>query len=262
VRQFIGAATVQEKIHDKTFQDIISNKRDDVIESQISEESDKKIKITLRTVNPCISNSADTSGIRDNFLDAKMADLNGDQYVDLLMTYLDKVVIYENDGTGSFNEKRESSGRVLPGGASSAEVADINQDGLADVLLGTFKCVNLYLNAKQTGYTLFRTFKVDSAAVALAADFLDGHPGKDLVVGCENGEILVYYNVGNLSSRKKPEVLKNQTIEAIRLIDLNSDFFVDILVESFGGTSTYYINDGRGSFSEPQASSLKCIKSD
>jgi len=221
----------------------------------------------------------------DNFDDGlRLADVNGDNLVDLIKAvYLQDEVreiraVYINNGTNWVLDpswifplnfvRHDDSGAGIRSFDLGTRMADINGDGLVDVVLGSnIETNKIYINNGhgwdlETNYTL-PTYFVDSDQDA-GTRFMDVNSDGliDIVRGVNaygagggNQHNEVYINNGhgwelNLNY-SLPTYFVNfdgswYTDYGTRLSDINGDGLIDILRDIYPDTSEVYINTGQG----------------
>ena len=186
-----------------------------------------------------------------------LADVNGDGLLDLLIGgkvsptdhNSGTVTWFENVGTPTAPAFRERGLLPIRGQFSYApSVADLNGDGLPDIVLGTWNDrIQWYRNTgtrTNPAWTL-----ADSALVTItrgsntapSVGDLDGDGLLDLVIGKASGQIIVYRNVGTRTSPKFKLVSDHfQDIRVNRrsapvLVDMDGDGKLDMLVGAEDG---------------------------
>lgn len=198
------------------------------------------------------------------------ADLDGDGVVDALVGALNGTVHYfHNDGSATKPDLVERTGGANPlngvdvGRYSVPAVADLNDDGLPDVVLGAADGTLHYFVNIGTATTPafieltgsanpFNTLSVSAYSAPCLAD-IDGDGLPDLVLGAADGTLRYYRNTGtatnpaftlvtgaadpfkgiNVGSRSRPY-----------LVDINHDGTLDLFVGAGDGSIHLYENVG------------------
>jgi VCBS repeat-containing protein len=196
----------------------------------------------------------------------EVADLNNDGLFDLVLGALDgKVHVYLNDGSiGSPDFTSENllqdgaSDLMVPGGRSSVVFADLNNDGLEDLLTGnTDGQLLLYANRGSEGSPIFTGYEFLSAD-GIEID-LDGTPRSrptvidynndevpDILLGAADGFVRLYFGQSNQEGQiltftsVAPSILNNDA-------DVEGDSLTAVLV-SDASHGTVALN-ADGSFS-------------
>ena len=158
-----------------------------------------------------------------------IVDFNNDGHQDIFISMVDEAhQLYKNNGDATFTNVTASAnlgGIDAVGGPATS--FDYDNDGLLDLYIGYF---GNYL--KGTLPTLKR-------------DNQNGMPNK------------LYRNVGNFVFEEVPftkEVSSNTGwTQAMGHADINQDGWQDIIVGNDFGKNKYYLNDGKGSFTEMSA---------
>lgn len=173
------------------------------------------------------------------------------------------VWLYQNVGTSTANWQRvqdrflqsemlELGTYVVPYGA------DLNTDGLPDLVLGSRRGLSYWVNHGSTNQPIWRETPLtvpsnlgpDPTWTAPALGDLNGDGLVDLVVGRANGQVYVGYNYGNLLTPSFSGTAPLLTTHDVgqnaspELADLDSDGDLDLLVGNERGEVAYLRNDG------------------
>ena len=188
------------------------------------------------------------------------ADLDNDGYADVLSaSFLDDTVAwYRNMGDGSFSSANVLTQRAF--GAGAVLAGDFNNDGLLDVMYGSRMDGVIAWHVNRGGGKFdfagrIRTVPRGSISLAMADFDLDGMTDI-LTVTAGNSETVWYLNSGSdRDSRFAVEIITTN-VEApcgVFAADLNNDGLPDVLSASqWDGKVAWYVNEGRGQFSEQQ----------
>ncbi len=220
----------------------------------------------------------------DLFLASYLADVNNDGLEDLLIApntpkpanNYDCIWHYENVGDTSVYEWEFKTDTFLNldnidlGEDAYPVFFDHNNDGLLDIVAGNFgyytngvSYVSSLILIENVGDSLFPKFNVVTRDYAGIASLglegvyptfgdLDGDGDKDLVIGYESGELLLFRNTATAGSPANfvldpdPQYQKIDVGQNASpfLYDLNADGLLDMLVGSRGGIISYFQNTG------------------
>jgi hypothetical protein len=239
-----------------------------------------------------IANASATlpQGLRQNH-GTSLGDINHDGYFDIFVNALNDINghandLLVNDGTGHF----VSSPSLLPAAMSAAVpnpgvtwsmLKDLNNDGYADIVLGTWDTNpnpgQVLFNdghgsfAHATPVNLPRSGIEREIVIGIETIDLNGDTLPDLMLSVTNGgtfenfyqvpylQLLV--NQGNGQFRDETDVRLPQSKTLLpgarpqwylssTAVDFNDDGAPDILIDGAGGVSKVLLNDGKGNFTK------------
>jgi hypothetical protein len=201
----------------------------------------------------------------------RLADLNGDGLLDLIVGNRDGMCIYQNSGSQTVpswtrNTTWETSFSGLAVGRFYAPaVADLDNDGKIDVMLGSSTTtIAAYRNtgtASSPAWTATAGWNITGLAAAQryspAIADLDGDGDYDLMVGNSDGLIQGYQNTGttaaptwsansawNITDLFSDPTHSSLNFAAPGLGDLNGDGSIDLFYGDAGGVAYAYKNTG------------------
>ncbi len=203
-----------------------------------------------------------------NFInDIYVADLDGDGDMDVLSSSSsdDKIAWYENDGSGNFGPQL-----IITTNADAANTvfaADLDGDNDLDVLSSSSldDKIAWYENDGNGGFSAEQviTLLADGASSVFASD-LDGDGDQDVISTSVYDDKLAWYENDGNGEFSIQQVISSElgTASSLLVLDLDGDGDNDILLVNsnpgFWGIKqiNWYLNDGSGSFSDPQSISL------
>lgn len=213
-------------------------------------------------VNPALDNL--DFGDQNNRL--AFVDIDDDHDLDLFVGGGDgRIRYFRNDGNAAnpvFSLDTDFFNSIDVGHSATPAFADLNNDGRADLLVGSGQDGIFYYTRNDnttTTFTFIETLKDENGAVikpgamfyAPCLGDIDADGDLDLFVASNESRIAFYLNAG---SKTEPKfVLKNQsflvptdnkTILTPVLVDIDHDSDLDLFFGSNHGFVTFYRNDG------------------
>lgn len=179
-----------------------------------------------------------------------VGDLDGDSHLDVIATSsgTDRLALYFGNGDGSFTAPIERYTLRRP---EETKIADVNQDGRADlVMITSLDGVAVLLgtgNRELSPPTYVRITRGSSRQSLKLAD-MNGDSHLDLVIANSSWATVA---LGNGDGTFAPAVNypASDTAQAIAVGDLDEDGDLDLALANFGITSlSVLLNDGRGVF--------------
>jgi len=176
------------------------------------------------------------------------ADLDGDGHIDLFVPHRDggQNLIFWNDGTGRF---AAAPSKIGPEHSSirAAAAADINGDGLPDLIVGDERTgMFVYLGAGHRTFAAPVALGAGSGppyAIAVADLNRDGRP--DIVVGRQEARGSVFFNLGGRGLPRFVETLWNDgkgSVYGVAIGDLDGDGWPDIAAARSDAPNAVWFN--------------------
>ncbi len=220
--------------------------------------------------------SYNTPALMQSFTSCSSVDVDNDGLKDLLVgnsEFEDRRCVnwYKNTNTNSapiFNLQTDSlfqPGMIDVGEGAAATLADVNGDGLLDMIIGnthsTFSFnqektnLSLFLNVGTATNPSFHLATEDFASVTslgipgpLVPAFgdLDGDGDKDMLLGAFNGKLNYFVNNGGVFNFVSTGYMGIDVgnASAPQIIDMNRDGLLDLVVGEQNGVLNYYQNIG------------------
>jgi hypothetical protein len=203
----------------------------------------------------------------------RVTDVDGDGDLDIvLVNYADffggnnspqPLVIYANDGVGSFTNVSSTAVGNFMGNVRQIAIGDVNGDGAPDLYApsGTGGPHVLFMNSGSGVFTDEASTRLPAAyprAAAARMGDVDSDGDLDIFVAdgyATNGPPFghVYLNDGtgvfSEAAGAVPNTFAGEDIDDVEFVDVDRDFDLDLIVNPHSGAAAVWINDGSGAFS-------------
>lgn len=194
------------------------------------------------------------------FWEIHVNDIDSDGDIDIITgsISIDKIIYFENDGLGNFQEKIIANGDEI---GTHIYVCDLDNDNYKDVISTNFNSQNqkVILFYKNDGKCNFNEpieiAQLELSALLLKTADLDNDNDEDIIASISheptnNHKIIWYRNNGNLNFSSA--ILVSRDVNYVVDIcnsDINNDNFIDIIAASFWGSKiNLFENSGKGIF--------------
>jgi fibronectin type 3 domain-containing protein len=188
---------------------------------------------------------------------ARLSDVDGDERLDLLISYLDTVLSFPGKGDGTFQPPTEWS---VSG--SSLEIGDLDQDGAQDLVTVGLDHIFALFGRGDGGFIDREEIPTNSGNYDLVSADLDGDRSADLAIpGVNFGSLFsTVLNNGNtwLENSISPPFQADRTYRAgigpvfVKTGDLNKDGHPDLVVANeFSNDVSVLLNSGAGDLNAP-----------
>ena len=175
-----------------------------------------------------------------------VGDYNNDGFLDLYVTNYGPNKLYRNNGDGTFAEVGERAGVADPHWAApkwsmGSAFGDIDNDGYVDLFITNFSAFNYQPNLPAPSAP--NPCKMKGVPIACEPERYEGQ------------QPLLYHNNGDgtfTDITKEAGLIRKDPGHgfAVVLSDFDNDGDLDIYVANDAGPNFYYINDGKGHFSD------------
>ncbi|MCF7832484.1 MAG: FG-GAP-like repeat-containing protein [Candidatus Marinimicrobia bacterium] len=174
----------------------------------------------------------------------QLADMDGDNDLDILLTGNKSTFIYLNNGKGKYSEKSNSIGKYY---SSDSDLADIDGDGDMDIVIigdtNSDETSKIYLNDGNANFTDSgeSLIGLDKGCAEFTDIDLDGDP--DLFLSGwdgDNGKTALYLNDGSGSFTETEISLPDGRQSIVDFGDVDGDGDIDIVFGAYrGGTALF-----------------------
>jgi FG-GAP-like repeat len=229
----------------------------------------------LRNNGQAVFTNATTGNLPQEIHDSEdvaVADFNGDGHLDLVFCSEDDVTqgwsnvheFYLGDGAGKFT----AAAYQLPDSEANAVIAaDLNSDGLPDLLFGNKGTIGVLINDSAGGFFVEnqRVPQIQRTTQDLALGDVDGDGDADLFAGNENGNLLfINDGTGNFTDETAARLPAGLNIETrkVALGDADGDGDLDVFLSNVAfiagknPQNRLFVNDGTGHFVDKTATQL------
>lgn len=197
---------------------------------------------------------------REHALDVVFLDVDGDRDLDAILALESEPNrLYLNDGKGKFNWKKGAFADRKHD-SEHVRIADFNRDKIADLMfVAEDDQTHEYYLGKRDGTFIDVSERLPTKSEANGLDVGDvnGDGLPDVIIGNSGSKAQNFLWVNN---PQKPGYFIDHTTnglpahedqtQAVKLVDLNSDGALDVVVGNEVPPNRLYFNDGRGKFTE------------
>ena len=182
----------------------------------------------------------------------KPVDFDLDGWVDLIVAVEDEVFRYTNPGPSSNSWAKLSIEKFNGQTVNDVQLADLDQNGYVDILIGTEGASPLIWYANGDGNLSKKTIDISPATNVqhMAAADYDHDGDVDIVLATDDafsGKLLLIENSGDAQLWDNLDSLDDaNNVSHLILADMNDDAFLDIVVASEDQTVSWYKNDRGG----------------
>src|SRR3984893_92449 len=192
-----------------------------------------------------------------------VGDFNGDGKPDIAVTDNGNkaVVVYLNNGSGSFSAPISTTIQMSALGPGSIVAGDFNEDGKQDLIVGTIAGpqADIFLAGNGDGtFTQGQTLPGSFGFFSAVAVDINHDSHLDLIAG-GNGTLYVYLGDGHGAFTQQSFTSQGQSdaFFGITAGDFNNDSKIDFLATAVNGNSLrYFPGNGDGSFGAPSTQKI------
>jgi hypothetical protein len=183
-------------------------------------------------------------------------DLNGDSWPDIVTANRrgNNLSIFLNNGDGTFADRDDVQANI--DGEVSCVAADINEDGIIDLFVGSFNSeeIAVMLGDGEGGFEFASKKSSGGNNWMITAGDIDNDSHVDVVTAKHNrAQFAVLFNDGNGNLSDPVSYSVGQAPLAVDVGDIDGDGDLEVVTSNFsGGNWTIYENNGSGGFINPR----------
>ncbi len=229
--------------------DVNDDLRDDPIEQILKGSVEETIVIQADDISIFMGESdcyKDLGQVieKPNELKVEVVDVIGNEKDDLIVTVQNGVLVFENDGTGIFIEKKNGfMQKELP---SATIISDIDGDTHPELIVSDALGTVIYRKSK-SGPVPYQKLPFTSLQHMISGD-IDGDGDMDLLTLDTEGNLRTYLNASGKIDSKPSQTLKTGDLHELKLADTNSDSAPDLICYTDPVNHFVYFNNGKGLF--------------
>lgn len=186
----------------------------------------------------------------------EVADVDGDQLLDLIVLSTDAndIYWYKNLGSFQFSEAHLLAENVY--NFLSFSISDINNDGFVDVIGGSWRSNTIYwFENMQDGTFIRRTISTSNKAIDVFSADLDNDGDLDVLAASQKDDDFFWFENQDNGNIWEAHLIAND-IDAplsVHADDVNGDGKIDVFCSAKdGNTVMLYLNNGDGNFESSQ----------
>lgn len=178
---------------------------------------------------------------------------NEDEFEDIATVSVDGILsILHNDGQGELRLAEQYDMGVM---AHDVHASDLDGDGRDELIAAIVSSRKVKIYARRNGDNFVPTHTLETGwePRAVISGDLNGDKLEDLVVGCDDNKIYLYFNQGGGTFSDKTPVFSGAANWALGIADFNKDGHLDIATASYMDKMlSIHLNDGSANFDKSQ----------